>query len=148
MAALVQYPKTHVFAPNHPALPHLLLIAAAADADAALTTDSSDKAAEPKQQQQRKPKNANSSGSSDQVKASRMQANTLYVQNLAWATLSEDLQEAFRNNPGFEDAFIMMNKNDRPAGYGFVKFSSEEAAKAAEAVRKEATDAFGVLLLC
>ncbi|KAF6256188.1 hypothetical protein COO60DRAFT_1530923 [Scenedesmus sp. NREL 46B-D3] len=61
-----------------------------------------------------------------------MQANTLYVQNLAWSTLSEDLQEAFRSCQGVEDAFIMSNKNGRPAGYGFVRFGSKEAAAAAE----------------
>jgi hypothetical protein len=66
-----------------------------------------------------------------------MQANTLYVQNLAWSTLSEDLQEAFRSCQGYEDAFVKFDKDDRPAGYGFVRFGSEEAAMAAEAVSEQ-----------
>jgi hypothetical protein len=63
-----------------------------------------------------------------------MQVNTLYVQNLAWSTLTDDLQEAFRNCQGYEDAFVKMRKNGRPAGFGFVRFGSEETAAAAAQV--------------
>jgi RNA recognition motif-containing protein len=65
-----------------------------------------------------------------------MKANTLYVQNLAWSTLTEDLQEAFRSCQGFKDAFVKLDRDGRPAGYGFVRFGSEETAAAAEAVRE------------
>jgi RNA recognition motif-containing protein len=84
-----------------------------------------------------RPSRTDGSSSSIDAKNSRMQANTLYVQNLAWSTLSEDLQEAFRSCQGYKDAFVKFDKDDRPAGYGFVRFTSEAAAMAAEAVSKE-----------
>jgi hypothetical protein len=77
-----------------------------------------------------------------------MQPNTLFVNNLAWATLSEDLQEAFSSCKGFEDAFVMVGRDGRPAGYGFVRFGSEEAAAAAAEVRLQMTFWFGLCKMC
>jgi hypothetical protein len=148
MAVVVQLPP-HKLSPCHAALLCLPLdtadAATTAVADSSETSsDRSSKQGRKQQQRQRQPNSdsvdrssSSSSSSSIDAKNSRMQANTLYVQNLAWSTMSEHLQDTFCNCPGYEDAFIKLNKNGRPAGYGFVRFSSEEAAAAAEAVRKE-----------
>jgi hypothetical protein len=142
----VQLPQ-HKLLPCHAAL--LCLPLDTADAATAAIANSGDtsgscgsKQGSKQQQRQRKPKtdsaerssSNNRSRSSIDFKNSRMQANTLYVQNLAWSIETEHLQDAFRNSPGYEDAFIKINKDGRPAGYGFVRFGSEETAAAAEAV--------------
>lgn len=74
-------------------------------------------------QQPRRPRN--SSGD---------QASTLFVQNLAWATMDEDLKEHFSGCEGLADAFITFNKEGRPSGVGFVRFDSPAAAAAAAKV--------------
>eukprot|EP00879_Flechtneria_rotunda_P001783 GHRR01001947.1.p1 GENE.GHRR01001947.1~~GHRR01001947.1.p1 ORF type:complete len:424 (+),score=154.57 GHRR01001947.1:182-1453(+) len=59
------------------------------------------------------------------------QPNTALVTNLAWATMSEDLQQHFEGCDGVVDAFITYNKDNKPSGWGFVRFESAEAAEAA-----------------
>jgi RNA recognition motif-containing protein len=95
-------------------------------------TDAADDNSSSSQACQQPGPRTNNSRSADRSNAGEsrpVQANTLYVQNLAYSILAEDLQEAFSSCQGYEDANIVV-KAGKPAGYGFVRFSSEEAAAA------------------
>lgn len=56
----------------------------------------------------------------------------LFCGGLAWATTTEDLQEAFTPFGDVVDAKVVTDRETgRSRGFGFVTFSTEEAAAAA-----------------
>lgn len=61
-----------------------------------------------------------------------VQKYIVFVGNLAWRVKSQDLRELFNTSGNVLSAdVIFQTKPRRPAGYGFVSFSSKEAAEAA-----------------
>ncbi|KAL8245328.1 hypothetical protein R6Q59_011586 [Mikania micrantha] len=58
--------------------------------------------------------------------------NKIYAGNLSWIITSEKLKDAFADQPGFLSAKVIYEKHSgRSRGYGFVTFSSPEAAESA-----------------
>ncbi|KAI3706574.1 hypothetical protein L6452_24406 [Arctium lappa] len=56
----------------------------------------------------------------------------IYAGNLSWIITSEKLKDAFADNPGLLSAKVIYEKHSgRSRGFGFVTFSSGEAAEAA-----------------
>lgn len=58
--------------------------------------------------------------------------NRLFVGNLAWAVDSDKLREIFAEFGEIKDAHVAVDKfTNRSRGFGFVEFTTEEAASAA-----------------
>lgn len=64
-----------------------------------------------------------------------MQKRTLYIGNLAYTAVEEDLELAFESFGVIEDIKLMRDpETDRPRGFAFITFETEEAAIAARAM--------------
>lgn len=97
---------------------------------------------QPKKQQAAAGSSSTSSKGSSAAAAQRQQkrqgdkrledrSKVLYVGNLTWATMTEDLQEHFAGCGGVADAFVLLRRDGKPSGGGFVIFDSADAAAAA-----------------
>lgn len=62
----------------------------------------------------------------------------IYAGNLSWIITSERLKEAFADQPGLLSAKVIYEKHSgRSRGFGFVTFSSPEAAESALSAMNE-----------
>lgn len=56
----------------------------------------------------------------------------IYAGNLGWGLTSQDLRDAFDDQPGFLSAKVIYERGSgRSRGFGFVSFETAEAAQAA-----------------
>ena len=56
----------------------------------------------------------------------------IYAGNLGWGLTSQDLRDAFAEQPGFLSAKVIYERNSgRSRGYGFVSFETAEDVEAA-----------------
>jgi len=61
-----------------------------------------------------------------------MQNTKLFVGNLDWSVVAEDLRALFADSGTVTDAVVLMDKmTGRSRGFGFVTMGTEEEAKAA-----------------
>ncbi|OED45703.1 RNA-binding protein [Endozoicomonas sp. (ex Bugula neritina AB1)] len=61
-----------------------------------------------------------------------MQKRTLYIGNLAYTAVEEDLEQAFEVFGEIEDIKLMRDREtDRPRGFAFITFEKEAEAEAA-----------------
>ncbi|XP_006660227.2 RNA-binding protein CP33, chloroplastic [Oryza brachyantha] len=67
------------------------------------------------------------------VPSAPMPKHSVFVGNLTWRVRSRHLRELFASNPGLQSVEVIFHTTSprRSAGYGFVSFSSKEAAEAA-----------------
>ncbi|MFK0573051.1 RNA recognition motif domain-containing protein [Endozoicomonas sp.] len=64
-----------------------------------------------------------------------MQKRTLYIGNLAYTTVEEDLEQAFESFGEIEDIKLMRDREtDRSRGFAFITFEKESEAEAARAM--------------
>jgi RNA recognition motif-containing protein len=67
------------------------------------------------------------------VPSAPMPKHSVFVGNLTWRVRSRHLRELFASTPGVQSVEVVFHTTSprRSAGYGFVSFSSKEAAEAA-----------------
>lgn len=64
-----------------------------------------------------------------------MQKRTLYIGNLAYTAVEEDLEQAFESFGVIEDIKLMRDREtDRSRGFAFITFEKESEAEAARAM--------------
>ncbi len=64
-----------------------------------------------------------------------MQKRTLYIGNLAYTAVEEDLEQAFESFGVIEDIKLMRDREtDRSRGFAFITFEKEAEAEAARAM--------------